>query len=349
MRKIRVMQSFGEPRPTTNPYIVMLRDALVASDEVEHVPFSWRTALTGAYDVFQVHWPDTLLAGRSWATRAGKRAAFAGLLVRLRLRRTPVVRTVHNLAEPDGPVLDRVLISALNRRTTLRIRISSSTPEPAGVPSVLIPHGHYRDWYGRMPRAERLPRRLGYIGLIKPYKGLDALLTAYESARAVDPAITLDISGKPADEAAAAQLLEAEERMPGLAVTLRYIDEEEFVAAVTRATLVVLPYRFMHNSGSALAALSLDRPVLVPDNETNRALADEVGAGWVLTFDGELGEEDLREALAAAEAAPRERPDLSAREWSDAAARHADAYRRALAARRGRPTSSPVADRSASD
>lgn len=347
MRKIRVMQSFGAPRPTTNPYIVMLRDCLAASDEVEHLPFSWRTALTGSFDVLHVHWPDTLLAGRSWATRAGKRAAFAALLARLRLRRTAVVRTVHNLSEPAGPRIDRALISALDRLTTLRIRISASTPETPGVDSVLIPHGHYRDWYADMPREDPVPGRLAYIGLVKPYKGVDGLVTAFEQARADDPSLTLDISGKPADEATARWMRTAQEQVPGLTVTARYVDENEFVAAVTRAALVVLPYRHMHNSGSALAALSLDRPVLVPENPTTRALAAEVGGGWVRTFSGELTAADLRAALAVGSQPIGGRPNLAGREWSDAASRHAAAYRRALVIRSAPRNTVPARERSA--
>ena len=113
-RPIRVMQTFGEPRDTTNPYLVMLRAALIEEPSVEHIPFSWRTALTGRYDVLHVHWPDALLAGRHWWTRAGKRVAFAGLIARVRLRRIAVVRTVHNVTPPSGPRLDRALIRALD-------------------------------------------------------------------------------------------------------------------------------------------------------------------------------------------------------------------------------------------
>ena len=50
----------------------------------------------------------------------------------------------------------------------------------------------------------------------------------------------------------------------------------------------MLPYRHMHNSGAALTALSLDRPVLVPETDVNRDLARETGPGWVVTFAGEL-------------------------------------------------------------
>lgn len=330
MGSIRVMQSFGEPRPTTNPYIVMLRGSLVASPDVEHVPFSWRTALTGAYDVFHVHWPDTLLDGRSPARRAAKRVAFAALLLRLRLRGTPVVRTVHNLSEPRGGALDRRLVDALNRRISLRIRINASTPDVEGIPSALVPHGHYRDWYARMPRRERIAGHLGYVGLIKPYKGVERLVETFEEVSAGRADVSLRVQGRPADEQVASWLSAAADRIPGLAVTLRYLDEEEFVEAVTESALVVLPYRELHNSGAALAALSLDRPVLVPDNDTTRALAREVGADWVLTFEGDLTAEALSAALARVADAPSGAPDLSARDWSETAARHADAYRKAL-------------------
>ena len=37
-RPIRVMQTFGEPRDTTNPYLVMLRAALIEEPSVEHIP-----------------------------------------------------------------------------------------------------------------------------------------------------------------------------------------------------------------------------------------------------------------------------------------------------------------------
>ena len=334
---MRVLQTFGEPRSTTNPYIVMLRSALVEEPTVEHVPFSWRTALTGRYDVLHVHWADALLAARHWWTRAGKRAAFACLLARLRLSRTAVVRTIHNVTAPSGPYLDRSLIRALERRTDVAIRLAAHTPEDEGVPSVLIPHGHYRSWFDGMPHAAVIRGRIGYVGLIKPYKGVERLVDAFAEASATDPTLTLRISGHPADEAVARGLRVATERVGGLDVTLRYVSENEFVEAVTSSELVVLPYRFMHNSGAVLAALSLGRPVLVPDNDLNRDLSSEVGPGWVHRFTGELAAGALLDAVQAFRAdPPRAAPDLSAREWHRAGAAHARAYRLALDRRRHR-------------
>ena len=49
-RPIRVLQSFPAPRPTTNPYIVMLARSLAATPGLAVRTFTWRTALAGRYD-----------------------------------------------------------------------------------------------------------------------------------------------------------------------------------------------------------------------------------------------------------------------------------------------------------
>lgn len=82
-----------------------------------------------------------------------------------------------------------------------------------------------------------------------------------------------------------------------------------------------------------LLALSLNRPVLVPRNEANEALAEEVGPGWVYMYDGELDGDVLLGALWQVRNVPRtQMPDFSRREWADAGDRH---YRAYLAAIRG--------------
>jgi len=66
---------------------------------------------------------------------------------------------------------------------------------------------------------------------------------------------------------------------------------------------------------AAILALSLGRPVVVPDSAAMRDLAQLVGPGWVHTFAGTSAD-----ALATAERAlttPRSaRPDLSELEWT---------------------------------
>ena len=336
-RRVRVMQSFGAPRATTNPYITMLDAVLTASPGIEHSTFSWPQAIFGRYDVFHWHWPEGKLNGTTWWKSAGKIALTALLSARHALsRRIAVVRTVHNIELPDVDATRTALLKRIDRQTTLRIMLNETTAVPLGAPSALILHGHYRDWYDRYPHATKVPGRIGTFGGVRRYKSVDALVDAYAAAVAVDPTLSLRVGGKASTPQLAADLRARASELPGVELNLTFLSDAELVELATSSELIVLAYRFMHNSGSVLASLSLDRPVLVPRNETNVALANEVGPDWVLMYDGELDEADLLAARSSASTIREgERPDLSRREWDTAGAAHADAYRVALRAKRG--------------
>ena len=100
---------------------------------------------------------------------------------------------------------------------------------------------------------------------------------------------------------------------------------------VSAAELVVLPYRQMHNSGTLLLALSLARPVLAPWSESNAAIAEEVGPGWVFLYKSDFDAELLTGALDKVRAASRSQvPDLSQRDWSRIGQLHYRTYLEAL-------------------
>jgi glycosyltransferase involved in cell wall biosynthesis len=63
------------------------------------------------------------------------------------------------------------------------------------------------------------------------------------------------------------------------------------------ADLVVLPYRETLNSGTAMLALSFDRPVLAPALGALSELGTEVGEDWVRTYTGDLNSSELQAAL----------------------------------------------------
>ncbi|MFI5061350.1 MAG: glycosyltransferase [Actinomycetales bacterium] len=331
MPELIVQQSFPEPRPTTNPYLVMLRDAIGGLPGVEVRTFSWRGVLTRRFDVFHVHWPEILVAGHSPLKKLVRQALTLLLLAKLTVTRTPIVRTMHNLDLPQGiSRRERWLLRLIDRRTTLRIRLNPLTPIPEGAAVEMIAHGHYRGWFAPYPHSPRVPGRLAYVGLIRRYKGVDALVSAFLPAF-TDRDASLTIGGKPSSEELADVLRTLTAGDPRVSMTFAFLSDAELVDAVTTAELVVLPYREMHNSGGALSALSLDRPVLVPANEVNDLLAAEVGEEWVFRYEGELTPGALESALAAAQRIPTSaRPDLSKREWDDAGRAHMAAYHRAI-------------------
>ncbi|MGB3731835.1 glycosyl transferase [Microbacterium sp.] len=330
---LRVMQSFGAPRSTTNPYIHMLDAALRATPGLQHLRFDRRQALFGRYDVLHLHWPESLMGGSTPLRALARRMFFAALLVRVRLSRIAIVRTAHNVGLPDVGRWERRMLQKVEDRTSLRIVLNEFTPVDGE--AALIPHGHYKDWF-TATRHEAEPGSLAFVGLVRRYKGVETLLDAFETTRERAPQLRLSVAGNPTsaqirDDITARAALDDRIRLD-----LRYLSEDDFAEAILGAEGVVLPYRFMHNSGSVLAALSLDRRVLVPRNEVNESLSAEVGTGWVTMFDGELDGDDLiafHESLRTAPAAP---PRLDARDWSAAGARHLQAFQRAFEIRRGR-------------
>lgn len=331
---VRVMQSLGAPRPTTNPYNKMLDEALSTTEGLEHLRFSWKTALLGRYDAFHWHWPEAKLHGSTWWKSTGKYLLTAALVLRHRFsRRIAVVRTVHNIELPDDNAPRLWLLRFIDRHTDYRIVINETTPLPDGAPNAVILHGHYRDWYAEYPATTRVRGQLGSFGGIRRYKGLEGFIDAYGQAVSVEPELSLRIGGRPSTPELAADLRARTANLPGVDLELDFISDATLVDLATSSELIVLAYRFMHNSGSVLAALSLDRPVLVPRNDTNEALAREVGPAWVHMYDDDLDADDLLVAWRAASELTGA-PDLSRREWADAGRAHAAAFRAAAAAKR---------------
>lgn len=333
-RPLRVLMTYMEPLPFHNPYVKLHDASLEATGQAEVLHFTWRTALSGDYDVVHSHWPEDVLAAQNGLKGAGKRVAMALWLLTLRVRGIPIVRTVHNLELPSGmdPV-KKALIVAMDEMTAHRVLISDTTPPQPGPTSTVL-HGHYIDWFGDHTAAEPVPGRIAYVGMVRRYKNVEALARAFRGVD--DPTWSLEIAGNPSSDELVASLTDILDGDPRASMTLRYLTDEEIVQVVTAGELVVLPYKEMHNSGTVLTALSLGRACLVPDNATNRAIGAEVGPGWLHFYTGELTPQDLRRAMDELHTSPpAEAPRLSRRDWTVSAEGHLAAYRSALAARRG--------------
>lgn len=327
------MQSAPKPRPTTNPYITMLSRSLSAEPELDLLHFSWWSALTRRIDVFHAHWPEILVSGASPAKKLVRQGLFVLLLAKFTLTGTAVVRTVHNVDLPSGiSRRERALLRMFDRRTDFRIRINPTTAVRDGQPFMTILHGHYRDWFSDHPARSREPGHLAYFGLIRRYKGTEHLVEVFRDVPE-SSGLSLAVAGRPSSEELVRDITALADGDHRITTHLAFLTDAELVETATRAELVVLPYREMHNSGGALTALSLDRPVLVPDNPATRSLAEEVGKDWVRTYKDGLTVQDLVEAAHHASTLRDSRPDLNARDWSESARLHVEAFRRAAGAR----------------
>ncbi|GEK21319.1 glycosyltransferase [Cellulomonas xylanilytica] len=332
--RLRVLESFGPPRETTNPHSVLLLDALRTSAHVD--TFSWRRAVLGRYDVFHVHWPEVVVAKSTAVRRAAACVLLAVALVGFRLRRTAVVRTAHNVSPHERQdALTRAVLRLTDRWTTWWVRLNDATVTPAGVPATTIPLGDYGDWYGR-PSTPPQAGRMLFFGLIRPYKDVPALLEVFRGVP--DTAARLVVAGRPSSSEVEADLRAAAAGDDRVELQLGHVADADLAAAIGAAQLVTLPYREMHNSGAVLLALTLGRPVLVPANPVTDALAAEVGPWWLQRYDGDLTPDRLVEALAATSGEPPGPPDLSQRSWAHLADLYLGVFGRAVDRVHPRPT-----------
>ena len=332
-RPMRVLASPARQGPDGNPYIDQLNDALRA--EGFEVTQLTRRALLDRPDVVHVHWPEALVRWEQPAPVAGLDMikVLGGLWV-ARRRGARLVWTGHNLG-PHDAVRPRMMALFLGTFATMT-DVVVSLSRPAGdalrerhprlrrTPVVVIPHGHYRNAYDVAPPRRQAHRRLGtpadlpvflLMGQIRAYKGVPALVRAFESGF-VGRARLL-VAGSAADPALERELVELARDGAGTLLRLGRVPQQEVPVLHGAADVVVLPYSSGStlNSGAAILALSLGRPVVVPDSAAMRDLAQLVGPGWVHTFAGTSAD-----ALATAERAlttPRSaRPDLSELEWT---------------------------------
>lgn len=331
---ITVMQSLSAPspgKPISNPYTRLLVGSM-KPERVKIAYFRWKGFLTDDFDVLHVHWPEVFVRHSNKLVHVAKCFAFLVFLIRIRLQKKAVVRTVHNLKpHEDGTWLERRVLTQLDKQTHVRIALNEATPNAEGTLQVLVPHGHYRDWY-KQPRHELIVKgRLLAFGYIRAYKGIDALVKSFRHID--DPTLTLHVAGRADNDSTASFLREHSEQDPRISLDIRFVPDEDLATAIAEAEAVVLPYREVHNSGVALLALSLNRPVIMRRSAAAELMQNEFGAEWVTLFDGELTADALQGAIEATRDGERaERVDMSSREWPLLAEKTADAYMLAIRA-----------------
>jgi glycosyltransferase involved in cell wall biosynthesis len=136
----------------------------------------------------------------------------------------------------------------------------------------------------RVPGAGDGPRRFLFFGRVQDYKGVEDLLAAF-AAMSDDVAAYLTVIGR-CDDPVLKSRLHALARKGGGRVVLRleHVPDEEVTPLLAAADVVVLPFRRVTTSGSAMLALSHGRPLIVP----NLASFAQVPEDAVTRYDGSV-------------------------------------------------------------
>ncbi|MEZ4767524.1 MAG: glycosyltransferase [Caldilineales bacterium] len=191
-----------------------------------------------------------------------------------------LVYTLHNWEQHEGEggatehaALDRLLQLA----DAVHVHAHYVVPElrtrlPAKAAPVIrvIPHGNYIGAYPNTLDRDEARRRLAitddslaclFIGLIRPYKGLEELLPAF--AQIADPRALLLIAGqsRPQDYAGHLAMIYADGRVRWHP---QFVPHDEIQVWMNAADVVTLPYRRITTSGAAMLAWSFGKPVIAP-------------------------------------------------------------------------------------
>jgi len=219
-------------------------------------------------------------------------------------RDRPVVLTAHDILPREARAGQRAAQRRLYQRVDAVVVHSEHgrrrLVDDRGVAAArvhVIAHGVLAPAAAR-PRMELLPPRLrGYggpvvlfFGLLRPYKGLDVLLEAWQGIEGAE----LWIVGLPRMDLD--ELREA--APPNVRFVTRFVTDDEREAVFARADIVTLPYREIEQSGVALTALGAGVPMVLSNVGAFAELAATGAARLVPPGDAEALRATLRALLA---------------------------------------------------
>lgn len=277
---------------------------------------------TGVDVVLHLHWLNQIT--KSAATADEATASVAAFLARLETFRAAgghVVWTAHNVLPHDSryPAADAALRQGLADRALLVHVLARGTSDAVGdtyrMPPeervVHVPHPSYVGAYPTGPTRDQARQDLGltpdelvfaFVGAIRPYKGLDELLDAFDEVCAADPGRPrrLLVAGNPDGGPSIEGALDRCLAHPNVLLHARRLPPEDLALILRASDVAVLPYRDALNSGVLMLALTFGLPVVAPAVAGVTELVDERVAATF--YPGEAGA--LTTALQRAEALP---------------------------------------------
>ncbi len=272
--------------------------------------------------VLHLHWLNQITKSAESVDHASASVdAFLARLDAFREAGGHLVWTAHNVLPHDSrfPAADAALWQGLTDRALMVHVLARGTAEAVGdtyrLPPadriVHVPHPSYAGAYPGGPAHDQARHELGltpdelvfaFVGAIRPYKGLDELLDAFDEVCAADPGRPrrLLVAGNPDGGPAIEGALDRALAHPNVLLHARRLPPEDLAVILRAADVAVLPYRDALNSGVLMLALTFGLPVVAPAVAGVTELVDDTVAA---TFrPGESG--SLTDALRRAEALP---------------------------------------------
>lgn len=247
-------------------------------------PFTWRKTAAAINA-----WGADLLVVRYWMSWFAPSLGFVARHMRPECKVVAILDNVipHERHFFDTP-LTRHFLKGVDGCVTLCKEVSNDLVRisPASVCTVL-PHPVYSHFGERLPREEA-ESRLGlqpgrknilFFGLIRDYKGLDILLSAFDR---LDSSYQLIIAGEPYGSFEKyRRMIDSSPAGPRIHVFPDYIRDSEVKLYFSAADVTVLPYRSATQSGISSVSYHFEVPMIVTDVGGLKETIGETGTGIV--------------------------------------------------------------------
>ena len=302
-----------------NPYVRLMYQAF-RPPAARLIPFRASMLRLPQADVFHIQWPEAIFWG------VGRHHAIIASILALNVLRAAdhvrrsggmVVQTIHNLhpharLSPLGLSVWHRYRAALLSRTDALIGLTASSlneyralfPRAAQLPAFILPHPHYRAAYPQPPTRDLARQMLqisnndfvfGMIGSVRASKGVPDAVYAFRKSSAAGERLL--IAGACEDDRLWDEICSAQENDPRLSAVRRHLSDTEIASAVAACDIILLNQGTTFNSGTALLALSLNRPLIAPAQGSLVELAQQLGDEWVALFKPPLDELKLRKCV----------------------------------------------------
>ncbi|WP_430494466.1 glycosyltransferase [Rossellomorea marisflavi] len=229
-------------------------------------------------DIFHFHWIYPLYQANNRLIFIMKSIALVIYLYINKVRGVKLVWTLHNLYPHKYKfikleklvrkiillIVDEIFVAS----TSIKDKVIKEFSLNANKVSV-VKHGHYLDAYptNELKRDKYNISKEDYVflflGAIQEYKGTLKLLEEYVKTNIYSNSKLL-IVGKP--DQIMKEKLKKFQNDKNIILDLRFVPEEEINGIIGISNIVVLPYKQITTSGSAILALSNKKPFIAPKN-----------------------------------------------------------------------------------
>lgn len=307
-KKVLAFPKYGN---TSNPFLININKYLEKDSELSIDEFRILMPFVRKYDIFHIHWPDYFFV-KSFMYTLVRILYFFLIMSIFKATKTKMIWTVHNLQPHNNyhPRLYKFVMKIFTSFLESIIVMSEESKKliyeqyPALINKKyhLIYHGLY-DNYENTVSKEKARKKLGididkkvllFFGRIDEYKNIPILID--EFSKIENENFVLIIAGK-IENKELQEEIKSKLNCRRIITFFNFIQDSDVQYFFNASDLIVLPFKNILNSGSAMLALSFKKPLLCPNKGSLVELANIFGDKTIITYE-KFNSKVIEEALA---------------------------------------------------